>query len=212
MLKFTRRSAKEDLNTTEEQEMDLYSSLTGIESQLDSLILTYKSLKDRSPEWERVLDSLVSATFTQKGHVQVLKDSLAKEDEAGAEENGEEMAKQILNDPCNSFAPLSTDDKIVSLIIGDSPVTEDIDDETSDEEDYLLLVKESDDLDEAFLEYHYTDELQAQGSFFNTEYPAALFKKEGSAYNLLSMNAPLVLNDNLSDILDEQVALLNGEQ
>lgn len=105
-------------------EMDSYSFLTGLESQIDSLIMTYKQLGQQFPHWERVADSLVSVAFTQKGHIEALKDSLDKES-AEAEQTGEEMARKILNDPASSFAPVNQDDVILSLIVSDEPVQND---------------------------------------------------------------------------------------
>lgn len=80
--------------------------------------------------------------------------------------------------------------------------------EAVEEEDYIILSKESDDPDEAFLEYHYTDELQAQSTFFSSKLPMAFLKKENGKWVIHSVTEECIP---YKDILLEQVSLLNGE-
>lgn len=76
-------------------------------------------------------------------------------------------------------------------------------------EEWMVLAKEDEDPDseEGFLEYRYVDELQAKGSFFGQEKPAALLKRDGLTWKILTMNPAAA---RLIDMLEEQVELLNA--
>ena len=76
-------------------------------------------------------------------------------------------------------------------------------------EEWMVLAKEDEDPDseEGFLEYRYVDELQAKGSFFNLKNPAALLRREGMTWEIVTMNPAAA---RLIDMLEEQVELLNA--
>lgn len=76
-------------------------------------------------------------------------------------------------------------------------------------EEWMVLAKEDEnpDSEEGFLEYRYVDELQAKGSFFNLEKPAALLKRDEMTWKIITMNPGAA---RLIDMLEEQVELLNA--
>ena len=75
------------------------------------------------------------------------------------------------------------------------------------EDEYIVLSKESDDPEEAFLEYRYRDEYQAVSSFAQQSNPSALLKKDNSGSWYIQAQTPSC--DAYKDLLSEQVELLN---
>ncbi|MCM1322813.1 MAG: hypothetical protein NC218_01370 [Acetobacter sp.] len=78
-------------------------------------------------------------------------------------------------------------------------------------EEYIIFAKESEDLEEAFLEYRYPDKLMAQGTFFGSQVPTALLSKDKNTgkWKVEAMTAECS-EPALKEMLDEQIELLNA--
>lgn len=80
--------------------------------------------------------------------------------------------------------------------------------ENENAEEYIILAKESDDPEEAFLEYRYPDKLMAQGTFFGSTVPTAFLVKENGLWRIEAMSAEC---EEYRELLDEQISLLNEQ-
>lgn len=96
------------------------------------------------------------------------------------------------------------------IAINDRTIPEEEEAAYEDKSDYIVLIKETDDPDEAFLEYRYNDWYQATGSFYNTTKPAALLSTDDEMNWTIVAMSDECNTPELKDILDEQVELLNA--
>lgn len=218
-----RSSAKESFEGQE----SAYASIMGADSQLDELILYYNSLIEINPAWRDMLETMISQLMEHKGRFTAMRDSLLSEDNREALTQGEEIGLAELSPDVYApqfSIPSVSEDAIAALILTDPIAScEDVEDEIasedeaaatdvpSEEEDFIVLMKESDDPEEAFLEYHYTEWFQAQSSFFSATSPAALLAKDERGMWGMAAVSPECMEDNLFDILAEQIDLLNAQ-